>query len=599
MNEQSTFSKGDKVHLGDGREGKIIGKKERAGFHGYIVEITSSIDKNQIGQTVAATVQNMKKISQIIPIPVQENPQNNPIVTSPVEDVSDDEVKQNEMRKKELQFTRKQVQTLQQKINDLQSLVAQRNPNEPASDQFEELDRIDQADEENLKEQTDKSLAQQEMQQTKSLQDQQMRTQQQMMMNIQPMKGLSASRWVHPERANAKFAFGKTELYCDVAATPKQQASGLQIYNSLPENRGLWFPFMVKRSATFHMGNVKFPIDILFLDNNKVIKIVSNIQPQQMGSWSAICTDVVEVNAGWCEENKIVVGSHLLTPLTGKKRALSEIERDINKSWSAPQEARINSDKEGVATSYDTLRTITTAEDIELNEFEQRMLTTFPFLKSAQEHRQPDSTDKIQPGEVDNRNPLTRYRHNTLPDTENPFGDGDPAHVDPLSGVSNAPFDDGNNSSEFDGNYGKHWKRQIGYDPKYIKEDWPVAVRPSASVAQVTIKSPSPDNELAGVDLVKLANGSLSLYDDYGPEWNDYDTGEEYEGDPGYVKIAIINDETISKWIDSLGFDPEDESKLRKTMFTDEYKIMLGDTLITAGRATDYEIFDSDLLLYK
>ncbi|MGW8178971.1 MAG: hypothetical protein ACWGQW_09440, partial [bacterium] len=90
-----------------------------------------------------------------------------------------------------------------------------------------------------------------------------------------------------------------------------------------------------------------------------------------------------------------------------------------------------------------------------------------------------------------------------------------------------------------------------------------------------------------------------TLYDNYSPEWNEYDSGEEYEGDPGYAKIAIVNDETISKWIDSLGFDPKDESKLRKTMFTDEYKTMLGDTLVTAGRITDYEIFDSDLLLYK
>lgn len=544
----------------------------------------------------------MKNTSQIIPVPIQsEDPQYNPAITPPVEDVSptDDEAKQNEMRKKELNYTRKQIQMLQQKINDLQTLVAQRqNPNQPAGDQFEELDRIDQADEENTREQMDMNLAQQEMQQNRSLQEQQMRTQQQMQMSMQPMKGLSASRWIRPERANAKIAFGKTELYCDVAITPQQQASGLQAYNYLPEDRGLWFPFTTKKSATFHMGDVKFPIDILFLDNSQVVKIIANVQPRQMGSWSAICTDVIEVNAGWCDQNKIIIGSCLVTPLTDKKRAsYSEIEKLVNTSWSAPQKARINSDVNSAATSYDTLRTITTAEGEELNNWEQNMLATFPFLKTAQEHRQPDGTDKRQPGEIDKRNPEVRFRHNTTPDIENPFGDGDPGHIDPLSGTSNAPrFEDGNNNSDFDGNYGKHWKRQIGYDQKYMNEDWPVAVRPTA---QVTIKSPTPDTELAGIDIIKLANGSLALYDNYSPEWNDYDVGEEYEGDPGYAKIAIVNDETISKWIDLLGFDPKDESKLRKTMFTDEYKVMLGDMLITAGRITDYEIFDSDLLLYR
>lgn len=591
MSEQLTFSAGDRVRLGDGREGKIVGKRERAGFHGFIVEITSSIDSVQVGQTVAATATTMKKLSQVPSVPMQS-----PYATPPVEEIApaEDEEKQKEMRKKELNYTRKQIQMLQQKITDLGSMVAQTSPNQPGGEQFEDLERIQEDDQERSEQAQETDLAQQEMNQERVLQDQQMRTQQQTQMQMQPTPQLrQSSKWVYPERANIKIAVNNIELECDVAATPHQQASGLQAYGSLLENRGLWFPFLNKRSASFHMGEVKFPIDIIFIDDSKINKIVANVRPNQMGSWASICTDVIEVNGGWCEKNNIGVGGSISTPLTGKKRAsYSDIEKAVNTSWSAPQKARINSDKDSAATSYDTLRTITTAEGGD--DFEQRMLATFPFLKSAQEHRQPDTTDHRQPGEIDGRNPQTRFLHHTTPDVEIPFGDGDPASVDPFDGGSNAPKIDDDSGS---GNYGKHFHLQRGYDPfVFREEDHPHAVRPTA---QVTIESPNRSIELDGIDLVKMAAGSVTLYETYSPEWHAYDHGEEYEGDPGYDKMAIVNDKLISRWIDSLGFDSDAEAKLRQNMFTDGYKVALGDTLVSAEKIVNYEIFDSDLLLYQ
>lgn len=694
----TTFSKGDKVRLGDGREGVIVGKRERAGFYGFIVKITRSVDENQVGQTVAATGTTMKKISQTMPGIVISGQPDTETSVEDVPDIKKDDIeKQKEMHKKDLQYTQKQIQMLQTKVNDLQQLVAQTspNPNQPAGSSMEELDRIDQADEQNVQQQQDNDLAQQEMQQEKMLQDQRMRQEQQMQnMQTQMMQSVASAHWVKPEIANIKIAVKNIELTCDVAATPRQQASGLQSYASLDNNRGLWFPFTNKRIASFHMGEVKFPIDIIFVDDSKINKIVSNVQPRQVGSWKSICTDVVEVNGGWCRQNNIKVGDIISTPLTGKKRAsYSEIEKLVNTSWSGPQDARV-SDKESTATSYDTLRTITTAEGED--DFEARMLATFPFLKEAQidhmskiysmlspldtifdqtnnayriynemrddlrslddvingygdytqetinlriesalnyaddmlaamqgndqavqhlaavkdyleqlrnnppepipnklaqEHRQPDTTDRRDPGEVDRRNPETRFKHNTLPDSSNPFGDGDPRHVDPLEAISNSPKEQ---DGSFTNGYGKHFDYQRGWWPspktEHLQEGVPI--RPAQRVDLDNFKE---DN----VDMVKLANGSLTLFDRYGPEWSDYDGGEEYEGDPGYAKIAIINDNLLSNWIDSLGFDSDSENKLRETMFTDSYKVMLGDALVASNKISNYEIFDSDLLLYQ
>ena len=212
---------------------------------------------------------------------------------------------------------------------------------------------------------------------------------------------------------------------------------------------------------------------------------------------------------------------------------------------------------------------------------EREMLETFPFLRTAQEHRQPDTTDRREPGEVDNRNPQTRFLHQAPADESRPESQDSP----------NLTM--GEDLSPGMSNYSPHFKLQRGYDPVVFREEDGPAMRPSAQVVNVT--SPSPDTELAGVDTVKLANGSVQLYDKFMPDWHETDEEDER----GYQKMAIINDETVSGWIDSLGFDEQNEAQLRKIMFTSEYKTMLGENLIGSGKITNFELFESDLLLYQ
>lgn len=511
------------------------------------------------------------------------------------------ESKEEQQRKidiqKEVDFTQKQIQFYQDKLTSLQRMAQEVGitTDEPGEDQFEALNRQETEDQDNMQHQQTLDVANQMMQQNQQNQNVLTSLQQQQTAN-------KTAAWVHPERANAKIAIQNIEILCDVAATPRQQASGLQAYNSLPVNRGLWFPLSNRRSASFHMGAVQFPIDILFIDGPKVAKIVANIQPKQMGSWSAICTDVLEVNAGWCAANGVSVGDEIITPLTGKT-ARSELEKIINTSYSAPQDARITSTK-----SYDPLRTLTEASNGVDDGLKEELMQMFPHLRTAQENYKvkPD-THREQPGEIDHRDPTSRWEHATLPDETSPFGDGDGADIDPFAGTTNMP--DGT-----DGGTGgvspQHFQYTRGFDPALDQktpgdgiqhpkdpkfDGLKDPIRPNAQL--VTVTSPSPDTELAGVDTTKLARGSIELFNRYTPEWQDYEQtpGSDY----GYEKMAVITDRLISEWIDSLGFDEVNEAQLRKTMFTDEYKRLLGDTLTTVGQITNYEMFDSDLLIYQ
>lgn len=119
--------------------------------------------------------------------------------------------------------------------------------------------------------------------------------------------------YVNADRMRVKFANGNI-ISAYVAATPMQKATGLEVFDSLDIADGLLFPFDEEGSATFHMGSVQFPIDIVFLMESphglEVGKIVSNIQPGVPDWWSYPKTSaVLELAGNACKKLNIKVGS--------------------------------------------------------------------------------------------------------------------------------------------------------------------------------------------------------------------------------------------------------------------------------------------------
>ena len=100
---------------------------------------------------------------------------------------------------------------------------------------------------------------------------------------------------------------------CDVAETELQKTTGLQDRDILKRNHGMLFPYSNPQNVLFHMGTVKFPIDILFLDENKKIKKISNnIAPNSIGTYG--CSDtkyVLEIPGGYCNNNNIKIGEEI------------------------------------------------------------------------------------------------------------------------------------------------------------------------------------------------------------------------------------------------------------------------------------------------
>lgn len=103
---------------------------------------------------------------------------------------------------------------------------------------------------------------------------------------------------------------GDTRVLCDVAQTSQEQARGLQGREPLAADEGMLFPFTPPRAATFHMGSVAFPIDIVFADAaGRVGRIVHQAEPGSRARWTHPASSaVVELQGGACAREGIDIG---------------------------------------------------------------------------------------------------------------------------------------------------------------------------------------------------------------------------------------------------------------------------------------------------
>jgi uncharacterized protein len=78
----------------------------------------------------------------------------------------------------------------------------------------------------------------------------------------------------------AKATVRGLELNADLAVTQEQMSKGLAVKDELDENESMLFVFGELSRHSFWMKDMKFPIDIIWLDSDgKVVHIEKNLQP--------------------------------------------------------------------------------------------------------------------------------------------------------------------------------------------------------------------------------------------------------------------------------------------------------------------------------
>jgi uncharacterized membrane protein (UPF0127 family) len=109
-------------------------------------------------------------------------------------------------------------------------------------------------------------------------------------------------------------------LVADLSITYEQIIKGLSIKSSLKENEGMLFVFNSSSRRGFWMKDMKFPIDVIWLnENKKIIHIKKNLElcvsnypvyyPEQNSKY------VLETVAGFADKQNLKVGDTVLFKL--------------------------------------------------------------------------------------------------------------------------------------------------------------------------------------------------------------------------------------------------------------------------------------------
>ena len=77
------------------------------------------------------------------------------------------------------------------------------------------------------------------------------------------------------------------EFRLEIADTPELQSLGLGGRDALGKGRGMLFLYTDRGRQAFWMKGMQFPIDIIWLDNRRIVHIEHNVPPPRQGTPNA------------------------------------------------------------------------------------------------------------------------------------------------------------------------------------------------------------------------------------------------------------------------------------------------------------------------
>jgi uncharacterized membrane protein (UPF0127 family) len=109
-------------------------------------------------------------------------------------------------------------------------------------------------------------------------------------------------------------------IYVEVADSPEEKKQGLSDREFLAENKGMLFVYSEPGNYSFWMKGMKFDLDFVFINDQKVIDLKENVPFPKEGEEPQIIksevefNQVLEINQGMIEELGIEVGDEVVMP---------------------------------------------------------------------------------------------------------------------------------------------------------------------------------------------------------------------------------------------------------------------------------------------
>lgn len=120
---------------------------------------------------------------------------------------------------------------------------------------------------------------------------------------------------------NASVIINNRLFKVEVAKTQQQQIQGLSDRNSISSDSGMLFVFPQKSAYGFWMKNMKFPIDIIYINDDTIVDIFESVptpSPDEKSTGLAVYTPlqdanyVLEINAGLSKEYGLKNGDKVI-----------------------------------------------------------------------------------------------------------------------------------------------------------------------------------------------------------------------------------------------------------------------------------------------
>lgn len=124
-----------------------------------------------------------------------------------------------------------------------------------------------------------------------------------------------------PSLTKTKIYVGETEILVEIANTARKRQKGLSKRESLAEREGMLFVFAQEDvQPPFWMKEMEFAIDIIWIDDDKVVQIDENVPAPESDTPDSELKFyppnqpidyVLEVKAGFADQNDIKVGDDI------------------------------------------------------------------------------------------------------------------------------------------------------------------------------------------------------------------------------------------------------------------------------------------------
>ena len=119
--------------------------------------------------------------------------------------------------------------------------------------------------------------------------------------------------------AKGNLTVGNTNIQVELADSAAEIEQGLSDREKLGENEGMYFVLLKKQIVEFWMKEMHFPLDIIWIDDGKIVGFVENAPVPSGGNTPTFTspqpiTNVLEVNAGFVKQRSIKKGDEVTSP---------------------------------------------------------------------------------------------------------------------------------------------------------------------------------------------------------------------------------------------------------------------------------------------